>query len=242
MKFHRFFSIVVCVLFMASVDSGIGAMQATSPRQATEEEVGLFLTHLREHFDDIHDVSMRFHAQDPSISGTVVLELVWNEGRLIDARVISNDTGNEAEGPAMIEAIRPWRIDALQALDVPVRMTIPLRIRLVGSDDPDFPHRAILTGTVRDAAGRPVHRARVEFSARDSSLGPVPPARTSREGIFVRTLIPPGSWDISCVAEGHAPVVLDNVELTAGQHRIEEFTLRPQEEMVRESKGAEVDE
>ena len=50
-------------------------------REAMRAEVDLFLAHLRAHFDDIHDVSMRFHADDPWIEGTIILGMDWRDGR-----------------------------------------------------------------------------------------------------------------------------------------------------------------
>ena len=199
---------------------------ATSPREATREEIDLFFTHLRAHFDDIHDVSMRFHAEDPSIDGTITLAMTWRDGRLEDGEVAGNDTGCEDEGPALLEAVGAWHIEGL---DGPARLRIPLRIKLVGSEEPAFPHRAIVTGSVRSAGGRWLHRARVEFVPRDEGVEPVPDALTSREGIFVRTLIPPGSWDLVCTADGHGEEKIAGVRLSAGEHRRADFVMAPSE-------------
>lgn len=199
----------------------------TGPREATREEVAIFLGHLRARFDDIHDVSMRFHAADPSIDGTITLAMIWRDGRLESGEVTGNDTGCEEEGRALLDAVRGWQIAGLVG---PARLVVPLRIRLVGRDDPAFPSTGILTGSVRDAGGRPLHRARIRFEPRDPSLARVPDAVTNREGIFVRTLIPPGDWDLVCTADGHREASLTGVRLSAGQHRREDLVLAPSRE------------
>ena len=202
----------------------LAAGQDTSPREATRAEVDLFLTHLRAHFDDIHDVSMRFHADDPWIDGTITLRMDWRGGRLEKGEVLDNDTGSPEEGVALLEAVGRWSVDGL---DGPARLTIPFRIKLVGSDEPEFPHTAILTGSVRAADGRGVHGARIVFRARESVEAKVPDARTSREGIFVRTLVPPGSWDLACVVDGETVQEVTGVRLEAGQHRRVDLVLDP---------------
>jgi hypothetical protein len=179
--------------------------------------------HLRAHFDDIHDVSMRFHMDDPSLGGLIALRMAWADGRLHSAEVLENETGSDAEAQALIDALGGWQIDGLAG---PTAFNAAFRIRLVGSDHPEFPHRAILTGSVRDPSGAPLHGARISFSPSDAeTTDEVPPATANREGIFIRTLIPPGSWDLVCSLEGRESANMDGVSLAAGQHRIIHFTL-----------------
>jgi hypothetical protein len=206
---------------------GLGGLPARAseegplPREATREEIDLFLGHLRAHFDDIHDVSMRFHADDPWIDGTITLGMTFRQGRLEEGEVLANDTGSPEEGRAMLDAVRGWTIPGLEG---PARLTIPLRIKLVGSDEPEFPHTAIVTGVVVDAGGAPVRRARITFRARGAAAR-VPDARTSRDGVFVRTLVPPGSWDLTCAVDGKVVGTVADLRLSAGEHRRVDFAV-----------------
>ena len=54
--------------------------------------------------------------------------------------------------------------------------------------------------------------------------------RANREGIYVRTLIPAGTWDLTCTVEGYRPANILGVKLEPGEHRIEHFTLEALEE------------
>ena len=180
------------------------------------------MSYLRANFDDLHDVSMRFHHLDHSIRGVVEFAMSWDNGVLASVDVANNETDNADLAAALIEKFRTWRIEGL---DGPFRTTLPISIWLAGSDDPAFPARAILTGTVTDAGGQPLYGAEVQFFAKNPSQEPVPGARANREGVFVRTLIPPGEWSLKCSADGWAPVVLDGIVLTAGEHHRQSFVL-----------------
>lgn len=195
-------------------------------RDATEEEIDVFVEFMREHFDDIHDVSMRFHAVDPTIGGLIVLDMVWDNGRMVAASVTTNETGNDEEPLALLETLRTWQIGGLEG---PCHLEMPFRIKLVGSDDPAFPDRAILTGSVRTPGGDPIAGATIRFTAEAGGPPSPNPARTNREGIFVRTLIPPGTWTLTCEAEGFRTTEVRDQELEAGAHVIRHFMLRPGE-------------
>jgi hypothetical protein len=51
-------------------------------------------------------------------------------------------------------------------------------------------------------------------------------AETNREGIFVRTLIPPGTWNLECLLDGYETESKLGVVLSTGQHTRERFTLK----------------
>jgi hypothetical protein len=180
-----------------------------------------FVTYLQEHFDDFHDVTMRYHHEDATINGIVELHITWENRRLVSADVVSNETGSDDLAASLIEKMRNWEIEGLTG---PAEITLPVNVKLVGSDDPDFPNTAILTGVVTDRRGNPLHGAMVMLKPQVG--GVVLRAETNREGIFVRTLIPPGTWDLECSHPEHVTVLKQGVHLAAGQHARERFALR----------------
>lgn len=210
----------------ASLALGSNPGAGQEPQQAGEDAEGrsIFLSFLRQNFEDIHEVSMRFHMVDPSIGGVILLRMTWEDGNLVRGEVVDNQTGSQEEGLAMLEAMRGWTIPDLEG---PSTFSVPLRIKLVGSDHPEFRSRAILTGSVKDSSGRPLHRARIVFESESEGME-VPPASSNREGIFVRTLIPPGRWNVSCWLEGYETVRMNDISLVAGQHQVLHFQLREQ--------------
>jgi hypothetical protein len=173
----------------------------------------VFVAYLQDHFDDLHDVTMRFHHRDETLNGILVLRMEWEEGRLRSAEVVSNETGSDELAEALIEKIRGWNIPDLQG---PSEISLPVNVKLVGLDDPAFPDRAILTGEVTDTEGKPVSEAMVELKPPGGGVGLR--AETNREGIFVRTLIPPGVWDLECSHSGFEPASGKQVALAAGRH------------------------
>jgi hypothetical protein len=201
----------------------VGEPHFRPPAGWSQESSGrdLFLDHLREHFDDIHDVSMRFHMDDPSIGGVIVFRMTWEQGRMVAGEVIENETGNNSEGEAFLSMMGNWTIDGISG---PSTFDIPLRIKLVGSDDPAFPERGIVTGSVTAGSDKSIHNAVVSFEPLQGQAA-VPDARSNREGIFVRTLIPAGRWRVTCAAEGFRTSSPEVIELNAGTHRILHFSL-----------------
>jgi hypothetical protein len=181
-----------------------------------------FITHLRENFDDLHDVTMRYHHRDYTINGIVTLWMAWENGRLKSSDVVGNETGSDDLPASLIEKMEDWEI---QDLTGPAEITVPVNVKLVGLDHPDFPNTAILTGEVQDAGGNPVHGAMIMI--RPQVAGAVFRAETNREGIFVRTLIPPGTWDLECSHQGYETASKEGVDLAAGEHTRESFVLEP---------------
>ena len=184
-------------------------------------EMEILFAYIQVHFDDIHDVTMRYHHKDHAINGRVVIEMTWEEGALKSAEVVGNETGDDGLPDAMIEKIRGWNIEGL---DGPAQVAVPFNVQLVGLDDPEFPNTAILTGEVTDADGKPLKEAMILI--RPEVAGQVYRAETNREGIFVRTLIPPGTWDVECSLSGYGTVTKPGVELSAGKHEREKFVLK----------------
>ena len=220
--------VVACALLVVLLPRPtIGQRRVDRPTQsgtaADSAYQAILIDYLRANFDDIHDVSMRFHHHDHTIGGLVVFSTVWENGMLDTISVAQNDTGNDDLPAALIEKFRTWRIEGL---DGPFETNLPLNIRLVGSEHPAFPETAIVTGTVKDEFGQSVHGAVVEFVAASVGQPTVPPARTNRDGVFVRTLIPVGEWKIICRHPDFGTALIEGVELEAGKHHRERIVLK----------------
>jgi hypothetical protein len=181
----------------------------------------VFVAYLQDHFDDFHDVTMRYHDRDHTINGVVKIRMTWKDGRLVSAETVSNETGNADLPKSLIEKMREWRIEGLEG---PAEIVLPVDVKIVGLDDPAFPNTAILSGQARDTDGNPLHGAMVVVKPKVA--GPVYRAQTNREGIFVKTLIPPGTWDLECWLDGYEPDIQRDVDLSAGQHMRVKFTLK----------------
>ena len=181
----------------------------------------MFVAYLQDHFDDFHDVTMRYHHRNASINGIVTLRMIWENGRLASAEVVSNETGSDSLPASLIEKMQTWEIEGLTG---PAEIVVPVNVKLVGSDDPDFPKTAILTGLVIDRRGNPLQSALVTL--KPEAGGAVLKAETNREGIFVRTLIPPGTWDLECSHPGYVALLKKGISLTAGKHTRERLALR----------------
>jgi len=200
---------------------GAGGEAEAPPIPAADSlELDILIAYIQGHFDDIHDVTMRYHHKDHTINGRVVIEMIWEGGALKSAEVVGNETGDEDLPGSMIEKMRGWNIEGL---DGPAQVAVPFKVQLVGLDDPEFPNTAVLTGEVVDADGKPLREAMILI--RPQVAGQVHRAETNREGIFVRTLIPPGTWDIECSLSGYGTATKPGVNLSAGDHEREKFVL-----------------
>jgi len=180
-----------------------------------------FVAYLRAHFDDFHDVTMRYHHRDHTINGIVQLRMTWEDGSLVSADVISNETGSDDLPESLIEKMKKWKIEDL---DGPADITLPVNVKLVGLDDPRFAETAILTGEVSDTEGGPLPGAMILI--KPEVAGQVYRAETNREGIFIRTLVPPGTWNLECSLQGYETSSKQVVILSAGQHLRERFVLQ----------------
>ena len=221
------------VFFAAVVVTGIAMCCLSCGKESRDREVSdeagtgtysaadtvywnLLTTYLQEHFDDFHDVTMRYHHQDHTINGLVEIKMNWENQVLKSAEVVTNETGSDDLPEALIEKMKGWNIEGL---DGPAEITLPVRVKLVGLDDPEFPNTAILTGEVTDQDGNPIPDALIMI--KPQVAGMVYRARTNREGIFVRTLIPPATWDLECSHSGYETVTKEGVSLAAGDHHRE---------------------
>jgi hypothetical protein len=183
----------------------------------------VFMDYFMKHWDDIHDVIMRFHYDDPFLKGLVSINMTWGKGTLADAKVLENTTGNIQYSTALIEAMKNWNIPGL---DDAWSSAIPIRTAIKGSDDPAFDECGILTGKVMDQDGKPVARAEVELR-REESAGERPDVLyTNREGIFIQTLISPGTFELRCSKPGYKPISIKNIIIEGGHHTKQDLMLK----------------
>jgi hypothetical protein len=216
--------IICCLACGEKAGQQSAAKKETSPPAYTAADTlnwNTLVAYLQDHFDDLHDVTMRYHHQNASINGIVTLRMIWENGRLASAEVVSNETGSDELPASLIEKMRAWEIEGLTG---PAEIVVPINVKLVGSDDPDFPQTAILTGLVIDRRGNPLEGAMVML--KPEAGGAVLRAETNREGIFVRTLIPPGTWDLECSHPGYVTLVKQGLSLAAREHLRERLALR----------------
>jgi hypothetical protein len=216
--------LITCLACGEKTGHGSGAGDEVRTQAYTAADTlnwNMFVAYLQDHFDDFHDVTMRYHHQNASINGIVTLRMIWENGRLASAEVVSNETGSDDLPASLIEKMRTWEIEGLTG---PAEIVVPVNVKLVGSDDPDFPRTAILTGLVIDRRGNPLQGAVVML--KPEAGGAVLKAETNREGIFVRTLIPPGTWDLECSHPEHVTLLKKGIRLAAGVHTRERLALR----------------
>jgi hypothetical protein len=195
--------------------------QAPGAAAADSASANLLVGHLRTHFDDLHDVTMRFHHKDPTINGMIEIKTTWENSRLKSAETIRNETGSDDLADALIEKLKTWEIEGLIG---PFETVIPINVKIVGLDDPKFADCGILTGEVLDEEGSPLQGVMVVI--KPEVAGMVYRAETNREGIFVRTLIPPGAWDVEYSLQGYETLTHEGVRLSAGKHVRESAVLK----------------
>jgi hypothetical protein len=179
----------------------------------------VFMSYLMKNWDDIHDVIMRYHYNDPYLKGLVHINMNWEKGILADAEVLDNNTGNIHYGEALIESMKKWTIPEL---DDAWSSAIPIRTAIKGSDDPAFDASGILTGKVTDQNGKPVANSMVVFQGEESS----DTLYTNREGIFIQTLISPGFLELRCSKPGYHIISVKNIIIEGGQHKKQDLIIK----------------
>jgi hypothetical protein len=199
--------------------------QESSRTGAVNDSVytALLINHLRDNFDDIHDVSMRFHHLDHRLNGVIGIAMKWEDGRMTFASVAGNETNSQEFADALIANIGKWYIEGLTG---PLSIILPLRIKIVGSDDSTFSEKGILTGEITDSDGNPVRGAELHLRSSSNPEDTLANCYSNREGIFVRTLIPVGSWDLECSAPGFDRVLIENIGFEQGDHVRKKITLQ----------------
>ena len=217
-------SAVILAIGLSLGSDAIGQEANRSSSVNDSAYTSMIYSHLRGNFDDIHDVSMRFHHMDHRLNGIIQLHMHWENGRMTSSSVVRNDTNNEEFAGALLRSIERWRIKDLKG---PFDIDLPLRIKIVGSDDSTFSEKGIFTGEIHNAAGAPVKDVRLSFRSSASSGDTLRDCYSNREGIFVKTLIPVGAWNIEAAAAGYENVLLSNIGFEKGDHVRKRITLRP---------------
>ncbi len=205
------------ILAMSLLFCGTASSQDSRRTASVNDSAGtaMLINHLRANIDDIHDVSMRFHHLDHRLNGLIRIDMHWADGRMTSSSVATNETNSRAFADALVARLKMWHIEDL-AGDFDI--SLPLRIRIVGSDDSTFSEKGILTGVIRDRNGAPVRDATLEFRSAADPSDTLRTCHSNREGVFVKTLIPVGKWDVECRAKGFERVVLRNVGFRKGAH------------------------
>jgi hypothetical protein len=220
MKIALYFAVLALIFLVGTSTIHVVAQTNDSPPE--DPNVQFFMEHLRNNWDDIHDVIMRFHYEDPGLKGTVFIRMNWRHGILSTASVDSSNTGNEAFGLAIIEALQKWNISELEEN---WEITLPIKTEIAGSNQPEFPESGILTGKVTDEKGNPVPGVKLSFSAINKLVEDPNPVFTNREGIFIKTLIPQGSWNLTFSKDSYSIVTKDNCIIKKGVHVKKDITL-----------------
>ena len=184
----------------------------------------LLFAHLRNNFDDIHDVSMRFHHYDHRLNGVIQINMHWENGRIISSNISRNDTKNGNFADAISAKLEEWYIEDLTG---PFNISLPFNIKIVGSDDSTFSDKGILTGEIFSNDGKPIRNAKLSFHSVVNSSDTLRNCYSNREGIFVKTLIPIGNWNIEITATGFKRLLLENISFIKGDHIRKKIILHP---------------
>lgn len=218
------FYLLMITLVILSYSQNNEQNQSSAAIDSKQDSVyrSILIDHLRKNFDDIHDVSMRFHHIDHRLNGRIILYMYWHQGQLDSARVVENQTGNSSFALAFIDKIREWNIPGLKDH---FETNLPLMIRIVGLADSTFEQKSIFTGKVTDQNGKPVRNARLDFISVANPADSLRACYTNREGIFVKTLIPAGYWRVTCRHDEFRINNIGDMQFKAGQHHRTELSL-----------------
>lgn len=219
---------IFALIFIISLSASNILLSQNTAQSENQDSLNtvLLFNHLRNNFDDIHDVSMRFHHLDHNLNGVILINMQWENGKMIFSSIEKNETGNKDFADEIVKKIEMWNIENLTG---PFETSLPLRIQIVGSTDSTFSEKGILTGEVYDGENNPIHKARIIFKSSDNSSETVPDCLTNREGIFVRTLIPVGNWDFEITADGFEKYSVKNINFKNGEHVRQKIMLSPGE-------------
>lgn len=216
---------IFALIFIISLSASNILLSQNTAQSENQDSLNtvLLFNHLRNNFDDIHDVSMRFHHLDHNLNGVILINMQWENGKMIFSSIEKNETGNKDFADEIVKKIEMWNIENLTG---PFETSLPLRIQIVGSTDSTFSEKGILTGEVYDGENNPIHKARIIFKSSNNSSETVPDCLTNREGVFVRTLIPAGNWDIEITADGYENEAIRNISFIQGLHQREKIILK----------------
>lgn len=186
-----------------------------------------FLNHFNMYGEHIKQTIMRFHKDDPFLKGTVFIKMEWENGKLTSASADSNTTGNKDFAKALIEIIKTWNIPSIIEK---WNFILPFKTFLEGSNQPDFLEKGILTGEITDSEGYPVDKVRIILTCKDSTINS-DTLYSNQEGIFIKTLITPGLWNLEFENDKYEPKIFRNVEFSKGTHLREYIKLQHRRRM-----------
>lgn len=223
---NRAFAILLIIFSTIFTVSDISKGQVSEQNTTNYDSVytSLLISHLRKNFDDIHDVSMRFHHLDHNLNGIIQIKMHWENGRMTSSSVGINETNSNEFADALIQNIQKWYIKDIIG---PFEFSLPLRIKIVGSDDSTFTEKGILTGQINDKDGLPVKNVRLSFRSANNPIDTLQNCMSNREGIFVKTLIPVGYWNVDFISPGFQKYSLNNVKIKSGDHIRKKIILQP---------------
>jgi len=136
MKYFKIAIVIIINFSLLSISIGQNSQSNnTTSDSLYSANTTTLVNHLRNNFDDIHDVSMRFHHMDHTLNGLIVLGMHWENGRLASYSVERNDTGNEDFPNKLANNIKNWYIEDLTG---PFDINLPLNIQIVGNTDSTF--------------------------------------------------------------------------------------------------------
>ncbi len=205
-------TLIIIFLLLGSVNLTVSSQ--TKSDEQDDPNVKVFMSHFQKNWDDIHDVIMRFHNDDPALKGRAVISMNWQKGILISASVVNNTTGNPDFGLDLIAAMKKWIIPGMTES---WRSTIPISTVIYGSENPEFPNCGILTGNVTDESGNPVYHAKLILTPSESLNAKPDTIYTNREGIYIITLIPVGDWKLECLKDDYLPTVIGKLTFEKGK-------------------------
>lgn len=84
----------------------------------------------------------------------------WVNGSMTSSSVVLNETKNDEFAQVLITNIGKWHIKDLRG---PFDIVLPLRIKIVDSDDSTFSEKGILTGEIKAVINNPIKTAKVTF-------------------------------------------------------------------------------
>jgi hypothetical protein len=194
----------------------------TNITKAVKTPGEIFITYLKKNWDDIHDVIMRYHYEDPGLKGLVEINMNWRHGSLISAEILKNTTKDTTFGIALVKAMKAWNIPELED---GWSSTLPIRTSIKGSDDPTFNSCGILTGKVTDQDNVPISKAMVVLQGKGNLSERSDTLFTNRDGIFIQTLITPGNWKLSCSKPGYVTISLKDLQIESAHHSRQDIIL-----------------
>lgn len=174
-----------------------------------------FMNYFNANINDVHNVIMKFHKDNPYMQGTVYCHLTWEKGNLINYSIDSNTTNNSSFAKALIEMFQSWTISRIQDK---WQIVLPIKTFIVGSDQPEFNETGIFTGYVYNTLGVPIDEARLIFTSRDYPELTPDTLLTNPEGIFIKTLIKPGRWNVDFYHKDYESKTIRNMKFNKGQH------------------------